>query len=85
MDNNNDIRIKKIGWEKTSIVNKHFDKVYDYWKQIAIEQYNYHGNLKLIKEHNKVLIYIILPNIDKFSERDEWDQKPFDDDNYYDE
>ncbi len=78
-----DIRLRKIGWEKTSVVNKNFDKVYDFWKQKAIDQYNYHGELRLIKEHNKMFIYIILPDIDKFSERDEWNQKPFDDDDYF--
>lgn len=78
-------RVRKIGWEKASLFNKNFDKIYDYWKQKAIDNYNYHGDLKLIKEHNKVFIYIILPDINQFTERNEWDNKPFDDENYYDE
>ena len=46
-------KIKKIGSEKTNLFNKEFYKVYDYWKQKAINYHNYHGELKLIKEHNK--------------------------------
>jgi hypothetical protein len=76
-------KVRKIGWEKATLFNKNFDKIYDYWKQKAINDYNYHGELKLIKEHNKVLIYIIIPDINQFTERDEWNNKPFDDENYY--
>jgi len=77
-------KVKKIGWEKAALFNKHFDKIYDHWKQKAIDEYNYHGELRLIKEHNKVFIYIIIPDINQFTEREEWDKPPFDDDNYYD-
>lgn len=80
-----DIRLKKIGWEKASLFNKHFDKIYDHWKQIAVDKYNYHGELRLIKEHNKIFIYIIIDDINQFTEREEWDNPPFDNENYYDE
>lgn len=67
-------RVKKIGWEKASLFNKNFDKIYDYWKNKAIDDYNYHGELKLIKEHNKVLIYLIIEDIDQYTERPDWDE-----------
>ena len=75
-------KIRKIGWEKASLFNKNFDKVYDYWKNKAQDDYNYYDDLKLIKEHNKVFIYIIIDDVDQFTERPDWDE-PFDNDDYY--
>ena len=72
-------RVRKIGWEKASLFNKHFDKIYDFWKNKAISEYNYHGDLRLIKEHNKVLIYIIVEDIDQYTNREEWHNDPDDD------
>jgi hypothetical protein len=72
-------KIRKIGWEKSSLFNKNFDKVYDYWKNKAQEEYNYYDDLKLIKEHNKVYIYIIIEDINQFTERPDWEE-PNDDD-----
>lgn len=66
-------KIKKIGSEKTNLFNKEFDKVYDYWKQKAINDHNYHGELKLIKEHNKIIICILIDDVDQFTERPIWD------------
>lgn len=57
-------RLRKIGWEKASLFNKNFDKIYDYWKDKARWELGYVGELKLIKEHGKVLIYIYLPDLD---------------------
>jgi hypothetical protein len=74
-------KIRKIGWEKASLFNKNFDKVYDYWKNKAQEEYNYYDDLKLIKEHNKVYIYIIIEDINQFTERPDWEE-PNDDDLY---
>jgi hypothetical protein len=72
-------KVRKIGWEKASLFNKNFDKVYDYWKNKAQEEHKYYGDLKLIKEHNKVFIYIIIEDIDQFTERPDWEE-PNDDD-----
>jgi hypothetical protein len=72
-------KVRKIGWEKASLFNKNFDKVYDYWKNKAQEEYNYYDDLKLIKEHNKVYIYIIIEDINQFTERPDWEE-PNDDD-----
>lgn len=74
-------KVRKIGWEKASLFNKNFDKVYDYWKNKAQEEYNYYDDLKLIKEHNKVYIYIIIEDINQFTERPDWEE-PNDDDLY---
>ena len=74
-------RVRKIGWEKASLFNKNFDKIYDYWKNKAQEEHKYYGDLKLIKEHNKVFIYIIIEDIDQYSDRPDWEEP--NDDNLY--
>lgn len=56
-----EIRLKKIGQVKATIFNKQFDNVYDYWKKRAETEWNYYDDLKFIKEHNQVFIYMILP------------------------
>ena len=73
-------KVRKIGWEKASLFNKNFDKIYDYWKNKAQEEHKYYGDLKLIKEHNKVFIYIIIEDINQFTERPDWEEP--NDDNY---
>ena len=73
-------KIRKIGWEKASLFNKNFDKIYDYWKNKAEEDYNYYDDLRLIKEHNKVYIYIIIEDINQFTDRPDWEEP--NDDNY---
>ncbi len=67
-------KIKKIGWEKASLFNKNFDKIYDYWKKKAQEEYNYYDDLRLIKEHNKVYIYMIIEDIDQYTDRPDWEE-----------
>lgn len=55
----NEIRLHKLGVEKVKVFNKEFDRVYDYYKQKA-ESSGYHGELKFIKEHGKIIIYTII-------------------------
>ena len=74
-------KIRKIGWEKESIFNKNFDKVYDYWKKKAQEEYNYYDDLRLIKEHNKVYIYITIEDINQYTDRPDWEE-PNDEDDF---
>lgn len=62
---NEKMRLKKIGHVKAKIFNKQFDSVYDYWKEKAETEFNYHGELKFIKEHNMVFIYLILPPLEE--------------------
>ena len=73
------IRVRKIGWEKASLFNKKFDKIYDYWKDKARYELGYTGDLKLVKEHGKVIIYIILTQVDQFTDKEDWMNE--DDDN----
>jgi uncharacterized membrane protein len=72
------IKLRKIGVEKANVFNKKFDSIYDYWKNRAISEHGYDGDLKLIKERNKVFIYIIIEDIDQFTDREEW-HPPIDD------
>jgi hypothetical protein len=53
-----EIRLKKIGKVKATQFNKDFDGVYDYWKKRAEQDYKYYDDLKFIKEHGQVFIYI---------------------------
>ena len=73
-------KVRKIGWEKASLFNKNFDKIYDYWKKKAQEEWNYYDDLRLIKEHNKVFIYIIIEDINQFTERPDWEEPNDNDD-----
>jgi len=75
------LKIRKIGYEKASLFNKNFDKVYDYWKNKAQDEHNYYDDLKLIKEHNKVYIYIVIDDIDQYTDRPDWEEP--NDDNYF--
>ena len=43
------VRLRKIGWVKSSQFNKNFDVVYDYWKDKAMFELGYGGELKFIK------------------------------------
>jgi hypothetical protein len=56
---NNEIRLRRIGIEKAKVFDSNFDKVYDYYKDKA-EQLGYWGELKFIRERNKVIIYTII-------------------------
>jgi len=75
------LKIRKIGSEKASLFNKNFDKVYDYWKNKAQDEHNYYDDLKLIKEHNKVYIYIVIDDVDQYTDRPDWEEP---NDNDYD-
>lgn len=57
-------RVRKIGSEKASIFQKNFDVVYDFWRKKAEDDFKYFGELKLKKERGKVIIYILLPDIE---------------------
>jgi hypothetical protein len=73
-------KVRKIGWEKASLFNKNFDKIYDYWKKKAQDEWNYYDDLRLIKEHNKVLIYIIIDDINQYTDRPDWEEPNDNDD-----
>ena len=52
-------RLIKIGIEKTKVFDKNFDILYEKYKQKALNM-GHKPNLKIIKEHNKVMIYVII-------------------------
>lgn len=52
-------RLKKIGYVKATTFNKEFDRVYDYWKKRAEDEFKYFGDLRFIKERNLVFIYTV--------------------------
>jgi len=52
-------RLKKLGIEKTKVLTEDFDNLYEKYKKKAVEA-GYKGELKFIKEHGKVLIYVVI-------------------------
>jgi hypothetical protein len=55
----NEIRLRKIGIEKSKSFDMDFDGLYDFYKNKA-EDMGYFGDLKFIKERGKVIIYTII-------------------------
>lgn len=74
------LHLRKIGTEKSKVLDKNFDQVYDFYKRKA-EKLGYWGDLKFIKEKSRVFIYTIIEdyNDDKYVQ-----QYPIDDDNLND-
>lgn len=54
-----DIHLRKIGTEKSKVLDKNFDQVYDFYKRKA-QSMDYWGDLKFIKEKSRVFIYTII-------------------------
>jgi len=57
-------RLIKLGIEKVKNLNKDFDNLYEKYKKKAIDD-GYTGELKFIKEHGKVLIYVVIWRTEK--------------------
>lgn len=53
------LHLRKIGIEKSKVLDKAFDQVYDHYKRKA-EDMGYWGDLKFIKEKSRVFIYTII-------------------------
>ena len=51
------MRLYRIGSEKIKNFDKNFDQLCDNYKKKAMDS-GYHGDLKFIKEHNKIIIYV---------------------------
>lgn len=51
--------LRKLGIEKVKVFDNNFDELYEKYSKKAKEN-GFHGELKFIKEHNKVFIYAIL-------------------------
>jgi hypothetical protein len=58
-----ELRLRKIGIEKSKYFDKDFNGLYDYYKNKA-EEMGYFGDLKFIKERGKVIIYTIIEGVD---------------------
>lgn len=56
---NEEKRYRKIGTEKSVDFRKDFDKLYDKYLEIAEEQ-GYKGDIKFVKEKERVLVYIVI-------------------------
>ena len=52
-------RLFKLGIEKVKKLNEDFDNLYEKYKNKALEK-GYTGELRFIKEHNKVIVYIVI-------------------------
>lgn len=53
------ILLKKLGIEKNKVVNKNFDLICDKYTEKA-KRLGFQGELKFLKEHGKVIIYVII-------------------------
>lgn len=50
--------LKKLGIEKVKVFESKFDDLYDKYSNKA-KVLGFYGDLKFIKEHGKVLVYVI--------------------------
>ena len=51
--------LKRLGVEKEKAFNKDFDRMYDLYKQKALDL-GRKGDLRFIKEHGKVIVYVVI-------------------------
>lgn len=54
-----ELLLKKLGIEKVKVIDNSFDEIYEKYTQKAKEQ-GFYGELKFIKEHSKVMIYVVV-------------------------
>jgi len=54
-----EIRLRRLGVEKTKKFQKDFDILYAYYKDKALES-GYDGELKFITEKSRVFIYVVI-------------------------
>jgi len=54
-----DERFKKLGKEKRKKFDKDFDTQYKKYRKMA-NDLGFEGDLKFVKEHGKVLIYVVI-------------------------
>jgi hypothetical protein len=62
--------LKKLGIEKEKNFNKDFDYFYDLYKQKALD-YGRKGELRFLKEHGKVIIYVVMDEIGRPDSEDD--------------
>jgi hypothetical protein len=52
-------RLRKLGVIKSTELSKNFDEYYDTYKSKA-EESGYTGEVKFIKEHGRVFVYVVI-------------------------
>lgn len=52
-----EVLLIKLGIEKVKVVDNNFDEIYEQYSKKAKDA-GYNGNIRFIKEHGKVLIYV---------------------------
>ena len=52
-------RLRKLGIEKTKVLNANFDELYEKYKKRALEA-GCEGEIKFIREHGRVTIYVVI-------------------------
>ena len=51
--------LKRLGVEKEKAFSKYFDRFYDLYKQMALDLVR-KGDLRFVKEHGKVIVYVVM-------------------------
>ena len=51
--------LKQLGIEKDKVVNNNFDEVCDKYIKKA-KDLGFYGELKFIKEHSKIIVYVVI-------------------------
>lgn len=51
--------LKKLGIEKVKIFDNNFDEIYGRYEKKA-KELGFYGELKIIKEHGKIIIYVVI-------------------------
>jgi len=59
-------RFIKLGIEKVKTLNEDFDTLYEKYKKKAIDG-GYNGELRFIKEHSKVIVYVVIWHIETYT------------------
>jgi hypothetical protein len=54
-------RLRKLGIEKKLDLDANFDIIYDKYKKKA-EDEGYNGELKFVKEHANIIVYVVITN-----------------------
>lgn len=54
-----ELLLKKLGIEKVKVVDNNFDEIYEKYSQKA-KELGFYGEIRFVKEHSKVMIYVVI-------------------------
>lgn len=54
-----EIKVRKLGVEKTKVFNEKFDELYEKYKKKSLES-GLSGELKFEKQHGRIFIYAVI-------------------------